>query len=151
MKRVLPVIFLLAILSVISGVLMSEMNFIGRIGVSWVHKEYHFLKIWWQGALAVFGALLVLFTIQGVLKMRLGKGANALAQIVLFLLSLGALYITYSDFRHNLSHKIIGERFHLGIYLFFISWMIISLFHLFSNKTTTPKVDAEPTKPATNR
>ncbi len=147
MKRVLPVLLLLAVLSAISGVLMSGMNFIGRIGVSWVHKEYHFLKIWWQGALAVFGALLVLFAIQGIIKMRLSKGVNAAVQIVAFLLALGALYLAYDDFRHNFSHKIIGERFHLGIYLFFISWMIVSLFHLFSNKTTDPKVDTAPTQP----
>lgn len=141
MKRAIPVIILLAILSAISGILMSDMNFIGRLGVNIVHREYKFLKIWWQGALAVFTTLLILFAIQSILKMKLSKSVSSTVQIVLFFAALGGLYLTYDDFRHDFTHKIIGERIHLGVYLFWVGWMIVSLFHLFSNRTAPqPKI-----------
>lgn len=141
MKRALPVITLLALLSAISGILMSDINFSGSIGISLVHQEYHFLKVWWQGGLAVFSALMVLFAIQGFLKMRLARSTSGTIQIVMMLLALWGLYITYSDFRHNFTHKIIGERFHLGVYLFWVGWMIVSLYHLFFRKTILPKAE----------
>jgi hypothetical protein len=134
MKRILPIIVLLAILSVISGILMSGINFIGSLGISLIHQEYHFLEVWWQGALAVFAVLLILLAMQGILKMKLPKSRSAILQTVLFLLALVGLYFTYNDFRHSFTHKIIGERFHLGAYLFWVGWMIISLYYLFTPK-----------------
>ncbi len=134
MKRIFPLILLLAILSAISGILMSDMNFVGRLGVSFIHKEYHFLKIWWQGALAVFVTLLILLTIQGILKSKLAGIISVIVQVVLFFAALGGLYLTYHDFRHDFTHKIIGERFHLGAYLFWMGWMVISLYYTFSRR-----------------
>ncbi|MDR3678352.1 MAG: cytochrome d ubiquinol oxidase subunit II [Flavipsychrobacter sp.] len=142
MKRLFPIILLLAILSAISGVLMSEINFIGSMGIWLIHKEYHFLKIWWQGGLAVFIALLVLLTIQGILNTKLAKGVAIMMQLVLFFIALAGLYFTYNDFRHDFTHKIVGERFHLGVYLFWVGWMVISLYYMFSRRQVL-KVSAD--------
>ena len=43
------------------------------------------------------------------------------------LIALVGLYFTYNDFRHTLSHRWLGERFHLGAYLFWIVWIAISV------------------------
>ena len=53
-------IFLLAILSTVSGYLLSKASLVGRIGINLFYKEYKFLKVWWQGALVVFIVLLIL-------------------------------------------------------------------------------------------
>jgi hypothetical protein len=44
------------------------------------------------------------------------------------------LYLTYNDFRQDLSHRLMGERFHIGAYLVWIGWMIISIYLLLTRK-----------------
>jgi hypothetical protein len=51
-------------------------------------------------------------------------------QIGAVLAALLGLYFTYQDFRHTASHRWLGERFHLGGYLFWVGWIIISIYHL---------------------
>jgi hypothetical protein len=45
-------------------------------------------------------------------------------------LALAGLYFTYIDFRNTLSHHMLGERFHLGAYLFWLGWLVISAFFI---------------------
>jgi len=87
-----------------------------------------------KGALAVFVTLLILLTVQGILKRKLAGAISVIIQILLFFAALGGLYLTYHDFRHDFTHKIIGERFHLGAYLFWMGWMVISLYYTFSRR-----------------
>lgn len=125
---------LLAALAALSGYLLSKASMVGKAGITLVYKEYSFLKVWWQGALAVLACWLLLFLIQGWASRR-AKGGNAtLAQVVALVLAAIGLFFTYQDFRNNLSHRLLGERFHLGGYLFWVGWMIISLFYLFRGK-----------------
>ncbi|HVG40305.1 MAG TPA: hypothetical protein VM888_01745, partial [Chitinophagaceae bacterium] len=55
-----------------------------------------------------------------------------------FLLALAValigLYLTYRDFRQSLSHRLMGERFHTGAYLFWLGWISIALFFLIRHK-----------------
>ena len=125
---------LLAALAALSGYLLSKASLVGKVGMTLVYKEYSFLKVWWQGALAVLAAWLVLLLIQGGVNRRAKGGNAALAQIVALVLAAIGLFFTYQDFRNNLSHRLLGERFHIGGYLFWIGWMIISLFYLFRGK-----------------
>ena len=123
---------LLGFFSILSGYLMSKASLVGRAGMSLFYREYNFLKSWWKGALVVFIALLILFALQGLLQKRLTRPKPA--QLIILVFAAVGLYFTYNDFRHTLSHHLLGERFHLGVYLFWISWMLISLYYFFLPK-----------------
>jgi hypothetical protein len=119
-KRIIPVLLILACLSVISGILMSEASFAGRAGINLFYKKYSYLKTWWQGALSVFLVLMVLFIMQGILQRKLSFFKSRIIHSLLLLTTLAGLLFTYSDFRHTTTHRWLGERFHIGAYLF---WM----------------------------
>jgi hypothetical protein len=137
--RIAPFLFLLAGLAVLSGYLLSKINIIGRAGIALFYKEYRFFKVWWQGALAVFAIWMFLFWLQGFLQKKLVRSQAALLHIAALVIAVIGLYFTYSDFRNDVSHRVIGERFHLGFYLFWIGWMLISLFYLFRQRHTAPE------------
>lgn len=134
MKHTAFVLFLLAVLSSVSGYLLSKASLVGRAGISLFYKEYQFLKVWWQGALVVFGVLILLLLIQGFVQRRMARGIASSIHILCILLALVGLYFTYNNFRHDLSHRLLGERFHLGAYLFWVGWMMVSLFYLAQRK-----------------
>lgn len=113
---------------------MSKVSWIGRVGINLFYKQYHFLKIWWQGTLVVFITLLVLSIVQFVVQQRLPKATARIAHLIAFIAALLGLYATYHDFRHDMEHHLLGERFHLGAYLFWIGWMVICLFYLFQKR-----------------
>ena len=50
------------------------------------------------------------------------------------LIAVAGLYFSYHDFRNTLSHKLLGEGFHLGVYLFWLGWIGISIGLLFTAK-----------------
>lgn len=133
-SRTGPFLFLLAGLSVLSGFLLSKINIIGRAGIELFYNEYRFFKYWWKGALAVFGILLFLFYLQGFIQQKLFRTHAALLHISALVIAVVGVYFTYDNFRHDLSHRLIGERFHLGFYLFWFGWMLISLFYLFGKR-----------------
>lgn len=123
---------LLGFFSILSGYLMSKASLVGKAGMSLFYREYNFLKSWWKGALVVFIVLIILFALQGLLQKRLARPKPA--QLIILVFGAVGLYFTYNDFRHTLSHHLLGERFHLGVYLFWISWMLISLYYFFLPK-----------------
>lgn len=133
MKRT-TFIFFLALLSGISGYLMSKASLVGRMGINLFYKEYKFLKVWWQGALVVFGVLLLLTILQGFVQNKLALRKAKMIHIAAILAALAGLYFTYNDFRHTTTHRLLGERFHLGGYLFWLGWIMISLFYLTQKK-----------------
>src|SRR5207249_10826797 len=129
MKRKSGIILFLAILSFISGYLMSKASLVGRAGISLFYREYTFLKVWWKGALLILASFGLLFIVQGLIQ-RLGRKKAITIHIIACILAMSGLYFTFSDFRHSVSHHLLGERFHLGMYLFWIGWIIISLSYL---------------------
>ncbi|HEX2535143.1 MAG TPA: cytochrome d ubiquinol oxidase subunit II [Chitinophagaceae bacterium] len=138
---------LLAVLSGISGYLLSKASGIGRLGINLFYKEYRFLKVWWQGGAVVFGTLLLLFFLQGWAARRLAPGKARLVHLLCILAALAGLYFTYNDFRHTLSHRLLGERFHLGAYLFWAGWILVSLFYLALRPRRTVPVAGMPAVP----
>ena len=140
MKRIAPLVLFIAALSALSGYLMSKASLTGRVGISLFYNEYQFLKVWWQGALVVFAVLLVLMLVQGIVQRKLPKPKANILHVIMVLLALGGLYYTYNDFRHTLSHKLLGERFHIGGYLFWIGWIIISVFYIVQKRNDVVKV-----------
>ncbi len=140
------VLFLL-VLSGIAGYVMSKASLIGRAGISLFYTQYKFLKTWWQGGLAVFAIWMILFFLQGLAQRKLSPKASRLLQIAAIAVALLGLYFTYQDFRHTTSHRWLGERFHLGGYLFWIGWIVVSVFYVTENKRveleqgTVPRAD----------
>ncbi len=127
-------ILTLAGLSLVSGILCSGISMVGRLGVNLFYKEYRFFKIWWQGALVCFGLMLLVLAVLYFLDKRLKPVAGKLVMWSFFLVCLAGLYFTYRDFRTDLSHRLLGEKFHLGIYLYWIGFSIISLFFALTKK-----------------
>lgn len=136
MKRSYPLlIFILAILSLLSGKLTSGISLFGRLGVNVFYKEYKFFKIWWQAALVYFALMMAVFIILYFIDGALRGVARKAALLLFFFLFLSGLYFTFRDFRTDLSHRWLGERFHLGVYLYWIGFSVISLFFLATQRT----------------
>jgi hypothetical protein len=127
-KRISLLVVFLAALASLSGYLMSKASFVGRLGMTYVYKEYRFLKTWWKGALAVFVVWMILLLIQYIVEKKLSKQKAIIVHVVFILLALVGLYFTYSDFQNTTSHRWLKERFHIGAYLFWLGWIIISAF-----------------------
>lgn len=132
----LLLVFLLA-LSVTAGILFSKISFIGRVGINLFYKNYAFFKVWWQGAGLVFGIFLLWMLIHAAIR-KYATAKNALITYILTLvLAVAGLVFTYNDFRHDLSHRLTGERFHLGGYCFWLGFMAISMYYIVNRKKTT--------------
>jgi hypothetical protein len=123
-------ILLLAALSTITGYMLSLITLAGRIGMNVFYKEYNFLKVWWQGAILVFVVWMLIFTAHYLIQKKRSKASALAANLVSMIVAIGGLYFTYTDFRNDFSHRLMGERFHIGFYLFWLVWIGISLFFL---------------------
>jgi hypothetical protein len=149
MKRTVLFIFLIAALSCVSGYLLSKASWVARVSMTFFYKEYNFMKIWWQGAFAVFLVLMILFLIHSLIQRKMRTTAARLLHVVIMVLVAAGAYLTYDDFTNNFSHKLLGHRFHYGFYLFWIQWMLICLFFIFKKKRTITTTTVSADKTAT--
>lgn len=136
MKRKASLLALLLVLAGIAGYLLSKASLVGRVGISLFYKQYKFLKVWWQGGLLVLVVWVLLFFLQGLAQRKTLPAISRLIHIGAIVAALTGLYLTYQDFSNNLSHRWLGERFHLGAYLFWLGWIIISIFYLTEKRKT---------------
>lgn len=134
LKRLSLLVIALAAMACLSGYLMSKASFIGRLGMTYVYREYRFLKTWWKGALAVFIVWIILFAIQAIVEKKLPKAKATIVHVIFILLALVGLHFTYSDFQHTTSHRWLKEKFHIGAYLFWLGWIIISVYSIVQKK-----------------
>ena len=135
MKRLSPVIFFLAALSALAGYLMSDMSFFGRLGVNLFYKQYHFMKIWWQAALVVFGVLMLLLVTHAIIHRLSSRKASNWVNVIAIIVAIGGLVFNFYDFQHDWQHNWAGEKFHMGFYLFWVGWVGISLYFLTMKKS----------------
>src|SRR5689334_12054514 len=126
MKKITILSFFLAALSVLSGVLLSKSSFIGKVGIHFFYQQYKFLRIWWQGALVIFCFLMLLVGIHLMVQKMLDFKTARFTYLLALAVALVGLYLTYLDFRQSLSHRLLGERFHIGAYLFWLGWISIN-------------------------
>jgi TRAP-type uncharacterized transport system fused permease subunit len=140
MKRLTPLVIFLAFLSIVSGYLFSKMSWIGRVGVNLMYKDYAFLKTWWQGAIGVFAILIGLTVLQYMAHRYLPRKKAGIIHGIALCAAVFGLYYTYHDFQHYYAHRWLKEKFHLGAYLFWVGWMVISLFYLFTKKNDNPTI-----------
>jgi hypothetical protein len=129
MKRNSFFVIFLLLLAGVSGYVLSKASFVGRMGITLFYRQYRFLKVWWQAGLLVFTIWMILFFLQGMAQRRWSSLAKWLHYAAIAV-AVAGLYFTYQDFRNTTSHRWLGERFHLGGYLFWIGWIIISVFYL---------------------
>lgn len=129
MKKKTFIIVLLLIISIISGHLLSKASWVGKAGMSLFYREYNFLKIWWQGALLVFTVLIVLLVLLHFIQRKVAYNKMKTISMLVLLAGILGAYFTYYDFRHTLSHRLLGERFHIGAYLFWLGWLLVAIFY----------------------
>ena len=149
MKQKIALLFLLAALSAYSGHLMSKASWVGRVGMTFFHREYNLLKIWWQGAAAVFIVILAVFAVHEMAGHKLHYRVALLVHLLLLLAACGGAYLTYDDFNNNLSHHILGHRFHNGFYLAWGEWILVSMYFLLKRRpVSVSPTDTGKTEPA---
>lgn len=146
MKGLSTVIAIQALLSTISGVLLSQMSFIGKVGISVLYREYGIFKIWWKTAVLLFAIQLALLLVLWLVKKLVGRRL-ALAVFSLFLLfGLAGAYFSYLDFTTT-THRVMKTNFHLGIYLFWGTWVLACIYFMVVPRRTPPHIEplVEPT------
>ncbi len=134
MRRSASLTLFLVLLSIVCGYLLSSASWVGKMGINLFYTEYSFLKSWWKSALLIFSVLIFLYALQSVVQRYASASIAKVVHIFALVAALVGLYFTYDDFRHTLSHRLLGERFHLGGYLFWIGWMVISVYLLMTKK-----------------
>jgi len=134
MKRTILFIILLISLSAVSGYLMSKASWVGRVGMTFFYKQYNLLKIWWQGAVAVFIVAMLLYSVHVILQKKLPFTRAKFVHMILLIAAVAGLFYTHIDFSENFSHRILGRRFHYGFYIAWIEWMLICLFFILTKK-----------------
>ena len=128
-KKIVRFNVLLIPLALIAGWSLSKATLIGKVGIHILHRELTFLNTWWKGAIFIWFAWIVLEVVQYAVWKRYSKRTNFVIQASLILIALLGLLYTYLDFR-TFSHRLLGERFHIGGYLFWIVWGGISAFFI---------------------
>lgn len=134
MRRSASLTLFLALFSVVVGYLLSNVSFVGKIGIGVFYEQYDFLRDWWKGAILVFAVWIFLYALQSLIQRTASRGVSIAVDIAALLAALVGLYLSYDDFRRDLSHRWLGERFHIGVYLFWIGWLIISIYLLLNRK-----------------
>ena len=125
MRHHSPFLILLAGLASLAGWLLSHISLLGRVGISVAYREYGFLKTWWMGAGLILAVWVAIYWMHLVSSRRWPR--RRAMHLVTAVLAVLGLYATYADFRGDLSHRWLGERFHLGAYLFWIGLVIVSM------------------------
>jgi hypothetical protein len=128
--------FLLGFIAVITGFLLSGISFVGRAGINLMYSEYKFLKTWWKGAILVYVVWLLLYVLQSFIAKKTAKKTANMVNIIALLIAVAGLVFSYADFHNTLSHRLLGEHFHLGVYLFWLVWIATSVVLLLRKKET---------------
>lgn len=139
-------LLLQVIVSLISGILLSKMSIIGRIGVSTVYTEYGFLKHWYKGFAAVLLAQIILIAILWLVKRFTTYKNFSIVNLVFIILGLLGLLYTYYDFTST-THKYMNDQFHWGGYLFWIGWFITCFYFFFARVKPKPITESSIIKP----
>lgn len=142
MKRKFVLVLFLLALSGLAGWLLSKASLAGRVGISLFYKQYQFLKVWWQAGLLLLVVWMILFLVLGRVQQKATTRTARWTQIGAVVVALIGLYLTYQDFRHTTAHRWLGERFHLGGYLFWVGWIITGVFYLTEKREPTRAPDS---------
>ncbi|HTG55720.1 MAG TPA: hypothetical protein VL943_05610, partial [Niabella sp.] len=118
----------------LSGNLTAGVSLVGKIGISFFYKQFSFFQSWWQSTLVCLALMLIVGAILYFIDRSTNGPKRKVVLIACFLVFLAGLYLTFRDFRTDLTHRWLGERFHVGVYLYWIGFGIISLFFALTEK-----------------
>ncbi|HEV3325199.1 MAG TPA: hypothetical protein VG052_06320 [Puia sp.] len=144
-RRIYVLLLSQLLLCLLETYLISKISLIGKIGIATVHHEYALLRSFWKtyGLLSLLQVALIITLY--ILGKRSSKKITNLVSTVLLVVGLLGLLVTFQDFLQTYTHRLLKERFHLGFYIFWLSWMSSCLFFLFSGKTM-PLPTSDPTR-----
>jgi len=128
-KKLISLNAILIPLAYITGWTLSRATLVGKVGIHFLHREYTFLNSWWKGGLFILGVWVILEIIHYQVWKRFRHNINLAFQTSFLILAVFGLYFTYLDFK-TFSHGLLGVRFHIGGYLFWIGWFIISIYFI---------------------
>lgn len=134
MKKILSILVFQLILAIIAAILMSQMSWWGRIGISLFHKDYEILKEPIKTAPIIFGVQGTLVLILHVAHAFTKRKISRIICVLILILSIIALIYTIYDFRETFSYRILKAKFHYGFYLIWIGIMISSIYYFFLPK-----------------
>lgn len=135
-------ILIQVIVSLVSGILLSKMSLIGRIGVSTVYSEYGFMKHWYKGFAAVLLIQMLLMAVLWIVKRAASYKNFSIVNLVFIIVGLLGLLYTFYDFTST-SHKYMNSQFHWGGYLVWAGWFITSFFFFFARVKPKPVITAD--------
>lgn len=133
MKRHNLLLLFLSGLSLIAGYLLSKVSLVGRMGMTLFYREYNFLKSWWKATGLLLVVFVLIYGLHVLAQKKLPWASARRVYLLSVIFAVIGLYISYDDFRHAASHRLLGERFHIGVYLFWIGWMATSLYFIVQN------------------
>ncbi len=130
MKNKIIHLLILAFSSLLSGIMISKMSLIGKIGITIIYNEYTILKSWWKTALLLFIIQVVIFIALSIWDANTVKRFKRLLLplVFLFIGIIGFIY-TYYDFTET-SHRLLKKTFHIGFYIFWLTWFGNCLFFM---------------------
>ncbi|MFV0195488.1 hypothetical protein OBJ93_08390 [Empedobacter falsenii] len=134
MKNKIIHLLILAFSSLLSGIMISKMSYIGKVGITIIYNEYTILKSWWKTALLLFAIQAIIFVVLSVWKLKTTKRLKQLLLPFIFL-SIGiiGLIYTYYDFTET-SHRLLKKTFHFGFYIFWLTWFGNCIFFMSKQK-----------------
>ena len=121
--------------------LISRISTIGKIGIATTYHQYHWLRIFWLTYTILTLFQLAVIAVLYILGKRSTKKMTNLVSTILLVAGGLGLALTFQDFMHTYSHRLLKERFHLGFYIFWISWMGTCAYFLFSNRANPFPID----------
>ncbi|HEY4539932.1 MAG TPA: hypothetical protein VIG94_07990 [Faecalibacter sp.] len=134
MKNRFILLLILALFSIVSGVLISKMSFIGKVGITFLYDEYTILKSWWQTALMLFVVQMGIFGLMYYFHFKqTAVLMRKILPLILIVVGIIGLYLTFIDFTET-SHRLMSTSFHMGFYLFWITWFINCIYFLVLQK-----------------
>jgi hypothetical protein len=129
---ILPV---LALCSICSGYLLSKASLTGKVGIDLFYKQYSFLRDPVKSTFLIVIVYTILFTLLTLLYKRMNCYKSNRIAILILLLGLTGALLTYYDFHHTLTHKLLGSSFHFGGYIFWLGWISIPVFYIVKSKS----------------
>lgn len=143
MKNKIIHLLILAFSSLLSGIMISKMSFIGKVGITIIYNEYTILKSWWKTALLLFAIQAIIFVVLSAWKMKTTKRLKQLLLPLIFL-SIGiiGLIYTYYDFTET-SHRLLKKTFHFGFYIFWLTWFGNCIFFMSKQKKKLEEIPQE--------
>jgi Na+/melibiose symporter-like transporter len=123
MRKIYILVSIQALLCWLEAYLISKISLIGKFGIAIFYKEYKILRSGWKTFLFFFATQVLLIAFLYIISKRFPKKPALVCAAVIVVVGLAGLWSVYEDFQHTYFHRLLKERFHLGFYLFWLSWL----------------------------